>query len=101
MAVASQGRGRGPLLARSLGEPVPPGWPPRALLLRGAGHPGIRLMREVRIAEERRPLGARRVDNALNVSARAEDEFATTAEDVCRRVARVPGSDMVGDTGYD
>src|SRR5208283_5664876 len=101
MAAAPERRRCGPQLSGSLGEPVTTDRPPRTLLLRGAGHPGVGLVRQVRVAEERRPLVARRIDDALNVAARAEDEFAAAAEDVCRRVARLPGRDVVGDTGDD
>src|SRR5271166_3673487 len=101
MEAASQRLGCRLQRARPLGKPVAPDRPPRALLPRRSGLPCVGLVRQVRVAEERRPLGAGRIDDALDVAARAEDEFATTAEDVCRRIARLPGRDVVGDTGDD
>src|SRR5271166_7014128 len=82
MGAASQRGGCRLQRARPLGEPVTPGRPPRTLLLLGGRQPGFGVARQVGVAKECRASSAGRVDDTLDMAARAEDEFAPSAKDL-------------------
>src|SRR5262249_11836227 len=80
--------------ARALAQPRRPMVPPRAALLARALEPAV-LVGFVGVAdEELRLLVAGRIDDRLNMAARALDEGAAAAEQARRAIAGLPRGDV-------
>src|SRR5215510_7784064 len=95
MELAAEAGWRLPLRAGSRGEPRDPVIPPRPLVLAGAGEPCLRIGAVGVVREEHRLRAPRRIDERLNVAARALDERAIAAEEARRAIARLPRRDVI------
>src|SRR4029450_6606865 len=98
---AEGGRGAA-WVARPGAEPGRPVVPPAAGALLGAVDPAVRLgRRHATTGAVRRPRVARRVDDGLDVAARAEDELGVAAEQLVGAVGGPPRHDVVRGPGDD
>src|SRR5205814_7874442 len=94
--LAAERPGGGLAPARAGGQTLYPVWPPGAGVPLGTSLPLGGIGRQGLAGEEGRAGAPRRIDDALDVATRAEDELPGAAEELGGGVAGLPGGDVVG-----
>src|SRR5215813_1210483 len=94
-------RGRLLSCARPRNQPIAPIIPPGSVVRLRRGEPCLSFDRKLLVKEELGLAVAWRVDDALDMTAGAQDEFSPPAQQPRRRIACLPRGDVVGGAADD